>query len=169
MKLIEIGKVVRSHGLGGRIRVLSYLQSPDVLEAVPDLFVGPSPDAAVSYPLGGFQSGNDFFILKLVGVDDRDAADRLKGRLVWLSAEQMKPLAEGEYYWQDIIGLRAVTEEGGSLGSVEAVFPTGSNDVYVCRSETGEILIPALAEVIKKIDVDNGIMVVRLPEGFFEQ
>lgn len=169
MKLIEIGKVVRSHGLGGRIKVLSYLQSPDALEAVSVLFVGPSPTAVVSYPLSGFQKGKGFFIMKLEGIDDRDEADKLRGRLVWMPAENMRPLEEDEYYWQDVIGLQVVTEEDEPLGRIETVFPTGSNDVYVCRNDKREILLPALAEVIKKIDIERGVMVVSLREGFLEQ
>ncbi|MCK9362213.1 MAG: ribosome maturation factor RimM [Syntrophales bacterium] len=169
MKLIEIGKVVRSHGLGGRIKVLSYLQSPDVLESVSDLFLGESPAAVVAYPLGGIQNGEGFFIMKLAGIDNRNEAEKLRGLLVWMSAEKMKPLQEDEYYWQDIIGMQAFTEENEPLGRIETVFPTGSNDVYVCRDDQREILIPALVEVIIKIDVERRVMVVRLPEGFFEQ
>jgi 16S rRNA processing protein RimM len=169
MKLIEIGKIVRSHGLGGRIKVLSYLQSPDPLRAVDDLLVGTTPSDAVSYPLDAFQDGNGFFILKLEGIDNRDDADRLRGRLVWMPSEKMKPLDDGEYYWEDIIGLQVVTEENEPLGRIETVFPTGSNDVYVCRNEEREMLLPALEQVIKKIDLEQGIMVVSLREGFFEQ
>jgi len=169
MKLIEIGKVVRSHGLGGRIKVLSYLQSPDVIESVSELFLGACPDSVVSYSLTGFQNGQGFFILKLDGIDNRNEAEKLRGLPVWMSAEKMKPLAEGEYYWQDIIGMHAFTEENEPLGRIETVFPTGSNDVYVCRDDQREILIPALAEVILKIDSERKVMVVRLPEGFFEQ
>jgi 16S rRNA processing protein RimM len=76
-----------------------------------------------------------------------------------------KELPEGEYYWRDIIGLNVYTEEGKLLGQIESVFPTGSNDVYVCKGEEREILLPAIADVIRKIDVTRRVMIVRLLEG----
>jgi len=77
----------------------------------------------------------------------------------------MKKLPEGEYYWREIIGLKVVTEDDQVLGRIESVFPTGSNDVYVCRGGEREILLPAIGEVVRKVDTAGRIMVVRLPEG----
>jgi 16S rRNA processing protein RimM len=168
MKLIEIGKVVRSHGLRGRIKVLSYLQASDALENVDDLLLGASSVGAVSYSLSDVQSGNDFFILKLAGIDNHDDAEKLRGMLVWAPADRMKPLEDDEYYWRDIVGLQVFTEENELLGRVESVFPTGSNDVYVCRDGKREVLIPAIGQVVKKIDVERGVMIVAWREGFVD-
>jgi 16S rRNA processing protein RimM len=82
-----------------------------------------------------------------------------------LPKDIMEKLPEGEYYWHDIIGLDVYSEEGTYIGIVESVFPTGSNDVYVCRGEKREILLPAIADVIRKIDVNQGVMTVKLLEG----
>ncbi|HOO41898.1 MAG TPA: ribosome maturation factor RimM, partial [Syntrophales bacterium] len=68
-------------------------------------------------------------------------------------------------YWRDIIGLDVVTETGQPLGKVQEIFPTGSNDVYVCRNGDKEILLPAIADVIRKVDLREKRMVVRLLEG----
>jgi 16S rRNA processing protein RimM len=114
------------------------------------------------------QPGRECFILKLSGIEDRDAAAKLVRSSVWIPSEIMKKLPEGEYYWSEIIGLRVVTEEGQSLGRIESVFPTGGNDVYVCRSAEKEILLPAIGEVVRQIDTDRGIMVVRLLRGLAE-
>jgi 16S rRNA processing protein RimM len=80
----------------------------------------------------------------------------------------MLKLPEGEYYWSEIIGLQVLTEEDEILGRIEAVFPTGGNDVYVCRGGGREILLPAIGDVVRKIDTDRGVMVVRLLEGLLE-
>ncbi len=165
MELLEIGRIVRSHGLTGWLKVLSYLESPEVLHDLSGLFVGRSVAEAVLFPLVAVQAGKDYFILKLSGIDDRDAAARLRGSSVWMPAEKMKKLPEGEYYWREIIGLQVLTEEDQILGRIEAVFPTGGNDVYVCRGAGREILLPAIGEVVRKIDTDRGVMVVRLPKG----
>ena len=168
MELIEIGRVVRSHGLEGRVKVLSYLESTEVLYDLSELFVGSSVPEAVLFPLVAVQAGRDSFILQLRGIDDRDAAERLRGLSVWMPSEEMRKLPEGEYYWREIIGLQVLTEGDEVLGRIEAVFPTGGNDVYVCRGGGREILLPAIGEVIRKIDTDRGIMVVRLLKGLVE-
>lgn len=168
MELLEIGRIVRSHGLAGRVKILSYLASQDVLRTLPEVFVGRRVSEAVPFPLEAVQTGRESFILKLGGIGDRDAAARLVGSFVWMPSEKMEKLPEGEYYWLDIIGLQVVTEEGQLLGRIDSVFPTGSNDVYVCGGGEKEILLPAIGEVIRKIDMDRRIMVVRLLKGLTE-
>jgi 16S rRNA processing protein RimM len=168
MGLLEIGRIVGRHGLAGRVKVLSYLDSQDMLNDLPEVFIGRRSQEAVPFSLEAVQPGRGFFLLKLGGIADRDAAAKLVRSSVWMPSEKMKKLPEGEYYWRDIIGLRVITEEGQSLGRVESVFPTGSNDVYVCRAAEKEILLPAIGEVIRKIDTDHGIMVVRLLKGLTE-
>ena len=165
MELIEIGRIVRSQGLKGQVKVLSYLESPEVLHGLSGLFVGRSVQEALLFPLVDVRAGRDSFILQLGGVADRDAAERLRGSSVWMPSEGMQKLPEGEYYWREIIGLQVMTEENEILGRIEAVFPTGGNDVYVCRGGGREILLPAIGDVVRKIDTDRGVMVVRLLKG----
>jgi 16S rRNA processing protein RimM len=168
MEFLEIGRIIRCHGLAGRVKVLSYLESQDVLDNLPEVFVGGRIQETVPFPVEAVQPGREFFILKLGGIEDRDAAARLVRSSVWMSSLKIEKLPEGEYYWREIIGLQVFTEEGQSLGRIESVFPTGSNDVYVCREGEKEILLPAIGEVVRQIDTDRGIMVVRLLRGLAE-
>jgi 16S rRNA processing protein RimM len=98
-------------------------------------------------------------------VNDRDAASKLVGQAVFASAGHLPSLPEGEYYWREVIGLRVVTEEGEPLGTVQAVFPAGSHDVYVCGGGEREILLPAISEVVRTVDIEKGLMTVRLLKG----
>jgi 16S rRNA processing protein RimM len=82
-----------------------------------------------------------------------------------ISLNKLEILPEDEYYWRDITGLKVITENGHVLGSITSVFPTGSNDVYVCSGGEREILLPGIAEVIRTIDIERGVMVVRLLDG----
>jgi 16S rRNA processing protein RimM len=168
MELLEIGRIIRPQGLAGRLKVLSYLESQDVLDGLAELFIGRRAQEATVFPLHAVQKGREFFILKLGGIEDKDAASKMVGSSVWMPSEAMKKLPDGEYYWREIIGLEVVTEEGRILGRIESVFPTGSNDVYVCRGMEKEILLPAIGDVILKIDRDHGLMVVRLLKGLTE-
>jgi len=168
MELLEIGRIIRSHGLAGRMKVLSYLESPEVLLRLSEVFVGREDRDATAFPLEGMQAGKSAFIVKLGGIDNAEKAAGFSGLSVWIPADTMPKLPSGEYYWHEIVGLEVLTEEGQPLGRIESVFPTGSNDVYVCRKGGSEILLPAITEVIRKIDVDQGIMVVRLLKGLAE-
>jgi 16S rRNA processing protein RimM len=165
MELLEIGRIIRSHGLTGRMKVLSYLESHDVLDNLAEVSVGRSVQGAAAFPLDSVQTGQGYFILKLRGIDDKDAATQLVGSSLWMPSQKMKKLPDGEYYWHDIIGLEVVTEEGRILGRIESVFPTKSNDMYVCRGNGKEILLPAIEDVVRKIDMDHRLMEVRLLNG----
>jgi 16S rRNA processing protein RimM len=168
MGLLEIGRIIRCHGLAGRVKVLSYLESQDVLDNLPQVHIGRKVRETVPFSVDAVQPGREFFILKLGGIEDRDSAAKLVRSSVWMSSDKMEKLPEGEFYWRDIIGLRVVTEEGQILGRIESVFPTGGNDVYVCRGGKAEILLPAIEDVVRKIDTEQGIMVIRLLKGLVE-
>jgi 16S rRNA processing protein RimM len=168
MELLEIGRIIRSHGLTGRMKVLSYLESQDTLDDLKEVWVGRRVQDAATFPLDSMQRGRESFILKLGGIEDKDGASKLVGSSIWIPLEKWKKLPEGEYYWHEIIGLEVVTEEGRVLGRIESVFPTGSNDVYVCRGKGKEILLPAIDDVVRKIDMDQRMMVVRLLKGLEE-
>jgi 16S rRNA processing protein RimM len=168
MELLEIGRIIRSHGLAGRMKVLSYLESQDLLYNLSEVSVGRRARETVSFPLEAVQTGNDFYILKLKGIENKETAKKLVGSSIWMPSEYMKKLPDGEYYWREIIGLHVITEAGEVLGRIETVFPTGSNDVYVCRRGEKEILLPAIGEVIRKIDLDRRMMVVRMLKGLTE-
>jgi 16S rRNA processing protein RimM len=109
--------------------------------------------------------GRTHFSLTIEGIEDRNAADALRGLSIFLPYDSLETLPEGEYYWEDLIGLAVVTEDGKPLGQIESIFPTGSNDVYVCKEGGREILLPAIAEVIRSVNIQAGTVVVRLLKG----
>ncbi len=99
------------------------------------------------------------------GVTDRNAAEALAGLDLLVDREDLPPAEEGAYYWADLIGLDVYGEADQYLGKVTAVFPTGSNDVYVVQNGGGEVLVPALESVVVEIDLSGNTMRVDLPEG----
>jgi 16S rRNA processing protein RimM len=114
----------------------------------------------------GFRLHQGRVLLKLEGCDDRTAAEALRGAFVQVPIEEAIPLDEGEYYEHQIVGLAVWTAKGEALGEVVEILYTGANDVYVVRGlDRSEILIPAIAGVILKVDLEAGRLVVELPEG----
>ena len=111
---------------------------------------------------------NKHLIVKLATIDDREAAERLRGCDLEIPFSQAQPLAEGEYYPLQLIGLRVETTEGEDLGQVVNILVTGSNDVYVVRGGRGETLIPAIEDVIQSIDLKNGVIIIQAIKGLLE-
>ena len=107
----------------------------------------------------------NFILIKLVGIDDINFAERFKGKFLELSREELKPLPEGRYYICDLIGVKVIDEVLGELGIISEVFNTGSNDVYVVEYMSKPLCIPDIDGVVKDVDLDNGIMTVILPKG----
>ena len=107
-------------------------------------------------------------LLKLEGVDTPEAAQALRGRVLWLDREE-DTLEEGQYYIQDLIGLSVEDADTGErYGILRDVTETGANDVYHVAFPDGRVqLVPAIPQVIAKIDIDGGKMLIRPLEGLF--
>ena len=166
MDLVEIGKIVKLHGLRGCLKVASYMESGEILDSLGEAFLKTEEGGLKGFRVEqATRRDGRFFLLKLEGIDDRHSASALLGREVLASARRLESLPEGEYYWRELIGLQVLTEEGEVLGRIQAVFPTGSNDVYVCVGGKREILLPAISDVVRKVDIKKGLMTVRLLKG----
>lgn len=166
MELVEIGKIVKLHGLRGCLKVASYLESGEILDSLGEAFLETEEGGLKRFRVEQVtRRDGRFFVLKLEGIGDRDSALALVGREVFASALHLQSLPEGEYYWRELIGLQVLTEEGETLGRIQAVFSTGSHDVYVCGGGKREILLPAISDVVRKVDIKKGLMTVRLLKG----
>lgn len=163
--LFAIGRILKPHGLKGGLKAVSYLETDDHFDRIDKVFLGKEKGEGCPYTVENMEIRKKGFILKLRGIDDADTAVRWTGAEVLADASLLENLPEGEYYWRDLIGLHVHSEDGKYLGRIEAVFPTGSNDVYVCAGREREILLPAIEDVIRKIDTEKGIMIVRLLRG----
>jgi 16S rRNA processing protein RimM len=99
-------------------------------------------------------------------VPDREAAALLRNQIVYVRADDIPALPDGEYYHHQILGLRAIGDQGQPLGTIVDIMETGANDVAVVRPESGsDILIPLVDDFILKIDLPSGEMHVKLVEG----
>lgn len=165
MELFVIGKIEKTSGLKGRLKVVSYLESHDTLHSLEEVYVRKGNDTKGPFTLKNILVRRNNFLVDMEGVEDIEKAHAFVGCQMLISANKLKKLPEDEYYWRDITGLKVITEDGHMLGSITAVFHTGSNDVYVCSGGEREILLPGIAEVIRTIDIEQGVMVVRLLDG----
>ena len=158
---IIVGRVLSPHGMTGAFRVEAISDSPGRFYAGGILYLEGQPH---EIHLSTRRSDGSL-VLKLEGIDNRDDAYLVRNALLTVTEEMVPSLPLGEYYYYQIIGMDVYTQAGDSLGRITEVIRTGSNDVYVVMGESGEILIPALDEVIREVDVEKGTMTVSLPEG----
>lgn len=165
MELFVIGKIVKTTGIKGRLKVMSYLESHDTLPSLEEVYVRQGKDTRGPFTLKEIIVRRNNFLVDMEGVEDIERARALLGCQVLIPANKLKKLPEDEYYWRDIAGLKVITDDGRILGIITAIVPTGSNDVYVCSGGEREILLPAIADVIRKVDLEQGVMVVRLLDG----
>mgnify|MGYP005841289417 CR=1 FL=1 len=159
---LAIGKIVRPWGVQGEVRVEILTDWPERFGLLEYVYLG---EQAVLYRLERFRLYKGCALLKLVGCDDRNAAEALRGQLVQIPPEKAMPLDEGEYYVHQIEELEVWTDEGEMLGRVVEVLFTGANEVYVVHGPRGEMLIPAIADVVLRVDLEGGRLIVHLMDG----
>ncbi|MFN3331184.1 MAG: ribosome maturation factor RimM, partial [Caldilinea sp.] len=128
----------------------------------------------VEVEIAAVRPHKEFLLIRFEGVEDRNAADQLRGLWLFIDENNAAELEEGAYWIHDLIGLHVIDEDAVELGELVDVLITGANDVYVVRLADGvqrqqELLLPAIPEVIKAVDLDKGVMTVRLLDGLLEQ
>ncbi len=157
---VLVGVVRRSYGQGGEVRV-------DVLSDYPQRF---APGATITIAGDAFMIARSrrvkgVRVLKLDGVDTREAAAALANQDIHVDAAELQPLPDGVYYHYDLIGMAVETGDGAELGEVTEIVATGANDVIVVQGDSGEVLVPLIADVVKRVDTDARRIVIDPPPG----
>ena len=157
---IVVGHVVSQLGTKGEIKI-------EVLTDFPDRFAPGNRIYVDGHPLTIEKSRphKDRLVLKVEGINDIETASQLRGRDLEIPTDQIHDLPQGEYYRFQMLGLEVLDMQGKPVGRIEDILPTGSNDVYVVRGSTGEVLIPAIDDVVKSIDLEKSQMVIQIIDG----
>ncbi len=161
-RYLVVGKVVAPWGTRGELKMAILTDFPDRFRELKRVYLGDEP-----WMVEGHRRHGKWAILKLEGCADRNSAEKHRGELVQIPLEEAVPLSEDEYYIYQIVGLEVWTREGEHLGRVSEVLFTGANEVYVVEGERGEILVPAIEDVIKEVDLEGGRLIIELLEGMF--
>jgi 16S rRNA processing protein RimM len=163
---LAVGRVLRPHGVHGELRVEILTDSPEHLMELDTLYVGRSHRP---YHLESVRLHQKIALMKLATCDDRNAADELRDEYLYVAAEDAVPLQVDEVYEHQIVGLTVVTDEGQVLGEVVEVFTApGANDVFIVHGPLGEILIPAIEDVVVSLELETGRLVIRLLPGLLD-
>ncbi len=164
---VDIGVILGTRGLHGDLVVQSLSDVPGRFESLEEVWlqprVGPGWLARIVRIVGRTSKGH--LVIHIEGIENVETARRLRGAALRIPSRMSPPLPEGEYYEWQIIGLEVVTSDGRRLGAVEEIIHTGANDVYV----VGRYLIPAISQVIKKVDLERGEIVIEPMPGLLEE
>lgn len=155
-----MGRVIKERGVKGEVRVEILTDYPDRLAAGRQVWLR---DRLLSIEMSHPQ--RDHYVVKFAGIDGREDAAMLRDTTLEIPISEARPLPEGEYYWYQILGLDVYNLTGEPVGRIEEILPTGSNDVYVVRGRHGEVLVPAIADVVESIDLEKSRMTIRIIDG----
>lgn len=166
VRFLVIGRILGPVGIAGEMRVQILTDFPDRFLQLQTVHIG---DNLRPYHVVSARLDRGSAILKLAGIDDATSARSLSNQDVQIPIEEAVALPPDIYFWHQIIGLDVWTDEGRYLGKITEVLQTGSNDVYVVGQGRGEILIPAIDEVVRQIDLPARKMTVHLLPGLVDE
>jgi len=149
---VLIGKIVGIHGIKGTSKLRSYAESLSVFSPGNSILFRDLLGRETSYEIHWVKPHTGTPLVSFKGIANRDQAKTLIGAELFIPQSELPELDEDTYYWYDLIGIEVVTVTGESLGRIESIIETGSNDVYVVKSNEKEVLIPALESVVLEID-----------------
>lgn len=167
---LAVGHIIGVHGLRGELKIELYTDFPERFDVGNTLFVG---ENLTQMEIEGSRPHKTHLLVKFKKVHNREQAESLRNQWVLINEEDAAGLPEGEFWIHEILGLEVCTLEGRLLGSVVDVLHTGANDVYVVELDETmggqkELLIPAIADVVKAVDLEQERITVSLLPGMLE-
>ncbi len=165
MEYIEIGQIVNTNGLKGVVKVNPFTDDISKFEDLKYVYIQLKNELK-KVKIEQVRYNKNQVLLKLEGIDSIEEAEKYRNFYLKTEKESQEDLGEDTYYIVDLIGIDVYSDKNEYLGKIEDVFPTGSNDVYVVKDNLGkQILIPAIADVVKKVDLKNKKMIINLIPG----
>lgn len=165
VEYFEIGQIVNTSGLKGIVKVNSFSDDMNRFEKLNKVLIEKN-QKLTEYIIEEVRYNKNQVLLKLKGIDTIEDAEKLRNCYIKIPRTETENLPEDTYYIVDLIGINVYLEDGILVGKIIDVFPTGSNDVYVIkREENTDLLIPAIKDVVKSINIQEKKMIIDLIEG----
>ena len=165
-KYLEIGQIVNTFGIKGMVKVKPFTKDTKKrFDNLKKVYIQ-NKNTRKEYEIEEVKYHKEMVLIKFKGIDNPEDANLLRNYYLVVDRDKEEPLEEGTYYIVDMIGLEVYTEKGEKLGILDDVFSYGSSDIYVVKNELGkQILLPAIEDVIKNIDMEKRKMTVHLIPG----
>lgn len=164
-KYLEIGQIVNTFGIKGQVKVNPFTDDINRFDELKEVYVEKKHELKL-FQIEKVNYSKNMVILKLKGIETPEQAETLRNSYLKINRKDAKKLPEGTYYIADLIGLDVYTDEVKFLGKVDYIYNAGSSDIYVVKDEQGkEVLLPAIKDVLKQVDLENGKIIVHIIEG----
>ena len=173
MQRITIGQISKVHGIKGEMVVVPLTDDPKRFFELEKVLLL-KDEKIIEFEVESVQTDfkakrlKERVLIKLKGVESPEEAKRLVGSFLEIEKEDLIKLPEGRYFIFDIIGLKVITTENKEVGKVKEVISLPANDVYVVQGDQKEYDIPAIKEVVKKIDLEGKVMIIEPKEGLLD-
>ena len=167
-RMVPVGKITRTHGVRGAVKIHPYGESLAVQTAGGKVFLRVREEAR-ELTIESLRPQGNLFIARFAELITMEDAEAVKGEEVFLPEERIPAASEGEYYYYQLLGLAVEVKGGGRIGVLRGIIETPANDVYVVDGGGGrEVLVPAIEDVILEVDLEGGRIVIDPPEGLME-
>lgn len=163
---LAVGRIVSPHGIRGEVKIEVMTDFPSRFDPGAQLWLEGEDEPCRVLTT---RVHKDHLLARLDCLPDRTAAEWASGRYLLIPRDQAHALPAGEYYRDELVGLAVVSEAGLALGRLVEVLWTGANEVYLLDGVHGELLIPAVAEVVQEVDLQTGRMVIKLIPGLLPE
>lgn len=164
MEKIKIGQIVNAVALKGEVKVYNYSDYKERFEELDYIYAEEN-----KIKIENVRYMKEMIILKLEGINDRNSAETLKGKDVYIGEDQLRALPEDTYYIRDLIGLEIKDQDNQKIGVLKDVIQNSAQDLYEIELENKKItLLPAVEEFILDINVQEKFIKVKLIEGLLD-
>ncbi len=164
---MAVGRISKPHGVHGEMRVELLTDVPERFEWLDTIYMGEVNPRPVGIESVRYHQG--IVLLKLAGYPTRTEAETLRGEVLQVPESEAVPLAEGEYFLYQLVGLQVFTEEGTLVGRLSEVLETGANNVFVIDGSRQQHLIPDIPDVVREIDIEAGRVVIHPLPGLLSE
>ncbi|MCR4428892.1 MAG: ribosome maturation factor RimM [Caldiserica bacterium] len=155
-KYVCVGKILKAHGVSGWVKVKPFT-SPERFQEIERVFLNGEPKKIEAVKFQG-----PFLLLKLAGIENRSQAEAFSGSSLRIPSSERPPLPEGEFYVEDLKGLKVLSDSGETIGEIFEVWPLSGNDVFLIRDSSGNtVMVPALKEAVIEVNLQEGYILVK--------
>ena len=167
-EFVAVGKITGAVGLNGEVRITRWTDTPERFRGLKLVWVGPDDVNVREFTIERVRESGRDTVLKLGGVENRSAAEQLRGEILLIPGDQMARPPKGSFFVDEVLGMKVVTEEGKRVGTVHEVLRLPSSDLWQIDTGAKLISIPAVKEFIRSVDVASKTIVIHEVEGLLD-